>query len=63
MNLPWRLLGTLTMLVVTAEGAQLIRNARRKRRAHALCTRVIAARDDDHSQRGAGKDSYTERHV
>jgi hypothetical protein len=63
MNLPWLLLETLTMLVVTAEGAQVIRNARRKRRAHAMCTRAIAAREDDHSQHGADKDLDTERHV
>lgn len=63
MNLLRFLLGALTMLCITAEGTQLIRPARRKRRAGALRTRAIAARDDDHSQRGVGKDSYTECHV
>ena len=57
MNLPWLLSGTIAMLSVTAKGAQLIRNARRKRRAHTLRTRAIAAREDNHSQCDAGQDS------
>lgn len=43
MNLHWLLLGTLTMLIVAAEGARIIRNGRRKRRAQVLRTRTVAA--------------------
>jgi len=43
MNLHWLVLGTVTILAVAAESVQLMRNARRKRRAHELRTRAIAA--------------------
>jgi hypothetical protein len=42
-NLHWLLWGTLTMLIVAAEGALIIQNGRRKRCAHILRTRAIAA--------------------
>ena len=63
MHFPWLLLRILMMLIAIAKDAQPIRNARHNRRARVLYMRVIAARDDDHNQRDAGKDSYTECHV
>jgi len=63
MNFPWLLLRILMMLIATAKDAQPIRNVRHKRRARALYTRAIAARDDDHNQRGADKNSHMEHHV
>ena len=73
-NFPWLLWGTLTIVLVAAQGVQIRRNGQRKRRAHALRGRAIdaqgwrvstesMARERGHSQCGAKKDSYTERHV
>lgn len=42
-SLHWLLLGAVMLLLVAAEGAQIVRNGRRKRRAHVLRTRAIAA--------------------
>jgi hypothetical protein len=43
MNPHWLLSGSAMLLAVTVESVQLMRNARRKRRAHELRARAIAA--------------------
>ena len=43
MHVYWLMLGTVMILGIAAEGVQIVRNGRRKRRAHELRLRAMAA--------------------
>jgi len=74
MNVHWLLVGSLTMVVVAAEGTHLMRNAHRKRRALALRARAMAvqgcqgdgqesASEEDQDGNSSCMESYTTHRV